>query len=69
MKNRTEYYLNVDGRQITIKLGEQLYANWQNQFHQKTGPVSSLRKLTLKNMLRAAVRAGLDEARSRKYGS
>ena len=58
------YRVTVNGQAIAIYLGEGLYTNWQNQFHQKGGKNAVARALTLKNMIKAAYALGYEDGRA-----
>lgn len=52
------FLVTIDGMHVAIPLDEALYTNWQNQFQQKNGKIADARKLTLRNLIKAAYRAG-----------
>ena len=52
------YFVTIDGEHVSIPLDEALYTNWQNQFQQRNGTQADARKQTLRNLIKAAYRAG-----------
>lgn len=56
------FKLDVDGKQVTIPIDEELFANYQNQFWRPSPTTQQRKKFgTLMSLLRAAYKKGLTD--------